>query len=40
VTSSKEIVATEKQKEGSTIDPIKEDYISYINIDRSRCDAI
>jgi len=24
-TSSKEIVATEKQKEGSTIDPIKED---------------
>jgi len=25
VTSSKEIVAMEKQKEGSTIDPIKED---------------
>jgi len=23
--SSKEVVATEKQKEGSTIDPIKED---------------
>jgi len=25
VTSSKEIVTMEKQKEGSTIDPIKED---------------
>jgi len=25
MTSLKEVVATEKQKEGSTIDPIKED---------------
>jgi len=25
MTSSKEVVATEKQKEGSKIDPIKED---------------
>jgi len=25
MTSSKEVVAIEKQKEGSTIDPIKED---------------
>jgi len=25
MTSSKEVVVTEKQKEGSTIDPIKED---------------